>query len=75
MHEAEKYLRENNIGHLYVRYRSEKRRLFIARQGDVCMVRKRHGNWGDPFTDWKSITKIYFPESENERNRKLSLRT
>ena len=59
MHKAEKYLRETKLGYLYVRYHGEKRRLFIARQGDVCMVRKGHRNWGDPFSDWENVTIIF----------------
>jgi hypothetical protein len=67
MHEAEKYLRETS-GYLYVRYHGEKRRLFIAREDDICMVRKGEMNWGDSFSDWEGITKIYFPKNENEEN-------
>jgi len=71
MHEAEKYLLEKKPGYLYVSYRGEKRRLFITRNDAICMVRKGHRNWGDLFSDWEGIDKIYFPDSEAERNRKL----
>jgi hypothetical protein len=60
MHEAEKYLRENP-GHLYVRYRGEKRRLFITRDGVICKICKGRRNAGYPFSDWAGVSKIFYP--------------
>jgi len=71
MHEAEKYLKENKPGHLYVRYRGEKRRLFITESNYIGMISKRRRHYGYPFSDWEGIDKVYFPDSETDRNRKV----
>jgi hypothetical protein len=70
MHEAEQYLRNHRIGHLYVRYRGEKRRLSVSSRGDICMVRKGHENWGNIFSDREGISKIYCPDKEFDLQRK-----
>jgi len=71
MHEAEKYLRENQAGSVFVRYRGNKRRLFITSCGEVCMVRKGDEYRGEPFSDWKGVSKIYIHDSETLIQRKL----
>ena len=70
MHEAEKYLRENR-GHLYVQYHSEKRRLFLSSCGSICMISKGRRNRGHVFSEWNGVTKIYYPDSVTEKQRKL----
>jgi len=70
MHKAEKYLRENS-GHLYVCYKGEKRKLFITGTSIICMIGKGRRNVGYPFSDWDGISKIYFPTSETDLQRKL----
>jgi hypothetical protein len=71
MHEAEKYLKENNAKFVFIRYRGERRRLFISAHGEVCMVRKGDMNCGDTFSDWEGISKLYVPDTETEIQRKL----
>ena len=71
IHEAEQYLKENQPGQLYVRYRGEKRRLFITKEGSICIICKGRKGWGNPFSDWEGITKIYFPKTELEKDRNL----
>jgi hypothetical protein len=71
IHEAEQYLKDNKPGQLYVRYRGEKRKLFITKDGTICMVSKGRRNRGCPFSDWEGITKSYFPKPEGENDRNL----
>ena len=71
IHEAAQYLIENKPGQLYVRYRGEKRKMFITQNDTICMVHKGRRNWGNPFSDWEGISKIYFPETEGEKERKM----
>ena len=71
MHEIEKYLKDNKSGTVFVRYRGKKRRLFFSSRDEVCMVRQGHSFWGKPFSDWEGVSKVYVPETEAEKQKKL----
>jgi hypothetical protein len=71
MHEAEKYLLENNSGRVYVRYCGEKRRLFITGGGVICMVSQGRRNVGYPFSDWEGISKVLYPVPTTDLQKNL----
>ena len=72
IHEAEQYLRDNRQCQLYVRYKGERRRLFITSDSKICMIAKGRRNRGFMFSDWDGVSKIYYPNTDDtNKQRKL----
>lgn len=73
MHEAERYLRnESNPTRLRIIIGKKKRTLFINREiGVIGILAPNKRNQGYVFTQWNDITKVCYPLSPVERNKKL----